>query len=251
MKKVIAIIVAISMMILSSCSTQKQETQTSTVETTQNNNDVFVETETTTEKEDDTTETTTKKQETPTNRIETSKHTETTQQQIVETTTKKIETIKPKPVKITMALYDKNNVLYEDSNLEGHGQIWYKTSETANNNEGVMNIIYAVIDSRNKVVANFYNLHYSLDGNYDSIKGSIFLTQKCKSAKAKGYFEAYGDGKLIFTSPTVTAGVLPQNFSFNVKNVKDLVLKFYGGGDMSGWATVEYGVANLTAEGWK
>ena len=46
--------------------------------------------------------------------------------------------------------------------------------------------------------------------------------------KIVGYFKAYGDGKLLYTSPKMTAGVLPEEISFDISGVQKLTLSFFG-----------------------
>ena len=82
--------------------------------------------------------------------------------------------------------------------------------------------------------------YYNLEGRYDTVTGTVFLSDSDKDEKDECYFEAYGDGKLLYTSPKISAGFLPQDISFSVSGVQELKIVFKGSG--SGY------VSNLTAQ---
>lgn len=106
-------------------------------------------------------------------------------------------------------LYKPGNVLHGDSFIIGDTML-------SNNNVQFKNTIYDYKGS----------FFYNLNGNYDSVSGTVFLASERKNQSSSIWFEAYGDGELIYTSPKVTAGFMPQNISFNVSGVKNLEIKF-------------------------
>ena len=89
-------------------------------------------------------------------------------------------------------------------------------------------------------------LNYNLAGKYDSVTGTIFLSKESKNTGYKAYFTVYGDGKLLYTSPTVTGGVLPQEVVLNVTGVHKLKIEFYGEGAIG--FPAYFGVSNLIAQ---
>lgn len=73
-------------------------------------------------------------------------------------------------------------------------------------------------------------VQYNLGDKYDTISGTLFLTKEYKDTAYSGFIEAYGDGKLIYTSKTITGGVLPQDIRFDVTGVDMLEIYLYGEG---------------------
>lgn len=81
-------------------------------------------------------------------------------------------------------------------------------------------------DGKQEDDGNHWNVYYNLEGKYDTVTGTIFLENRTKNSDKISYFEAYGDGKLIYTSPKMTAGVLPQEISFDISGIQKLTLSF-------------------------
>lgn len=138
-------------------------------------------------------------------------------------------------------LYLEENVLYQDKTGEPDRRVALDYTEISNNKE---TMTHTMIWSNGNDVDNgsSINLHYNLEGKYDTISGTAYLSENDKNETGIGYFEAYGDGKLIYTSPKMTAGVLPQEISFDISGVQSLTLSFCGFGDTA------CGVSNLTAQ---
>lgn len=123
--------------------------------------------------------------------------------------------------------FDKNMKSNDNQSME-HSISWY------NNNDTLSSSIRAV---------------YNLEGKYDTLSGIIFLAQSDKDSTLSGYFEVYGDGKLLFTSSKISAGVLPQSFEVNVTGIQKLQISFHGigtGGFLG--SGPEYGVNNLVVQ---
>lgn len=122
--------------------------------------------------------------------------------------------------------FDKTKKSNDNKDMN-HSLTWYN-----NNNDSTASIIAT----------------YNLSGKYDTVSGVIYLFENNKDASDTGYFEAYGDGKLIYTSPKITKNVLPQNVSFSVTGIQKLELKFYGQGKGGFYGTgSNFGLSNLTA----
>lgn len=86
---------------------------------------------------------------------------------------------------------------------------------------------------------------YNLEGKYDVVTGTLYLLRNCKDTEHVGYFEAWGDGKKLYTSPKITAGVLPQDISFSIKNVQRLEIRFCGSDYYGG---TPFAVSDLIAQ---
>lgn len=73
-------------------------------------------------------------------------------------------------------------------------------------------------------------IEYPLNGQYDSFKAILALTEKYKNTRDTVTFEVYADDKLIYTQK-VKAGDLPKNLDLNVKNVLKVKFKVISNGD--------------------
>lgn len=121
----------------------------------------------------------------------------------------------------------------------------YDTEETANDNSTMAHSI--LIGHSNAKSTNIYNMQYNLSGKYDTVSGKIYIPETYKNTVQKSYFEAYGDGKLLYTSPKMEKGTLPEDISFNVSGVQKLEIKFYTSTESNIWGS-EIGISNLTAQ---
>ena len=139
------------------------------------------------------------------------------------------------------SLYDNDNILI---NKELNGSCHIEDSVTANNGTVYQNVLSFYCDDSD--VSELYRLTYQLSGKYDTVSGTVFLAQSDKSDTGVGYFEAYGDGKLLYTSPKVTAGVLPSDVKFDVSGVQTLEIRTYG--SASDFWGKSMGIANLVAK---
>lgn len=99
----------------------------------------------------------------------------------------------------------------------------------SNNNIEMKNCFrFRVPRDYDKKVGYAGSVTYKLYGKYDVVTGIIFVSKEDKNYEQIGYFEAYGDGKLIYTSPKAGKGILPQDISFSVEGVHTLEIKYYG-----------------------
>lgn len=66
---------------------------------------------------------------------------------------------------------------------------------------------------------------YLINGNYNTFSGTVGVSYCQRDTDLTKYFEVYGDGKLLYTSPTMSSGSMPEEFSIDVTGVK--VLKIW------------------------
>lgn len=116
--------------------------------------------------------------------------------------------------------------LYKEENLlKSDDTPFFYNLGTANDNSKQENVIGyndAVTDTDSK-----FTYTYKLAKKYDSVRGTLFLPRKYKDTPNKSYFVVYADGVKIYTSPYITAGILPQDIEFNVSDVDTLIIETY------------------------
>ncbi len=144
-------------------------------------------------------------------------------------------------------LYLESNCLNVNSDGSFHGTLYFNKNMVSNDNREMPNSIYWYQNASGGGFSSAKVANYELKGNYDLVTGTIFLPQRDKNNNNfTGYFDVYGDGVLIYTSPKITAGVLPQDVSFSVTGVQNLKIAFRADGDSSN--TADFGLSNLTAQ---
>lgn len=122
--------------------------------------------------------------------------------------------------------------------------VLFEETLTSNTGEKYENGIRCMPNSSD---TKFAEAKYNLAGNYDNVSGKIFLEENSKSKNVTGYFEVYGDGKLIFTSEKTGKDILPKDFSFNVTGIQILKIVFCGSCEPYGDGSRYYGIADMTA----
>ncbi len=147
---------------------------------------------------------------------------------------------------LPLALYDENNILREEEGT-GYGSYSVYKGATSNDNKDFTNVVVVNVANNESAPLDMARVHYNLAGKYDTVDGTIFVEEGSKSDVFSGYFEAYGDGKLLFTSPKMTAGVLPQKFSFSVSGVQDLEIRYCGAWVEDHFFNPSYCIANFEA----
>lgn len=70
-------------------------------------------------------------------------------------------------------------------------------------------------------------ISYILSGKYNKLSGTLFVDQDDKNDEGTMFFEIYGDGALLYTSPNFARGFLPQAFEVDITGVQNMKLKFY------------------------
>ncbi len=63
-------------------------------------------------------------------------------------------------------------------------------------------------------------VEYFPNGNYSRFTGVCGCSYDCRSHSESKYFEVYGDGKLLYTSPTMTSSAIPVNFDVDISDVR-------------------------------
>ncbi len=67
---------------------------------------------------------------------------------------------------------------------------------------------------------------YLLNGKYRKFSGTVGLPYSRRDDKGEKIMRVYGDGKLLYTSPIMTAGVQPSPFNIDVTGVLNLKIEF-------------------------
>lgn len=147
---------------------------------------------------------------------------------------------------LPFALYKEENCLSQEKE-EYYSTIQYDSKLTSNNSKTMQNCIR--IGYENTSSGLLFSVTYNLDGNYDKLSGTQFVTADSKSIEQNAYFEIYGDGKKLFTSDTMGVNYLPKNFSVDISGISILNVKFYGDTNFSSLMLdlVHYGVSDFVA----
>lgn len=129
---------------------------------------------------------------------------------------------------IPFELYISDNCLKVDETGDFWGTLGFDKNMESNDNKQMNHSMRWYNNSSDSSVS--INAHYNLEGKYDTVTGNFFLPKDEKDTGFSGWFEVYGDGKLIYTSPKMTGGVLPKKVEFKVTGVQKLKISFYGEG---------------------
>lgn len=77
---------------------------------------------------------------------------------------------------------------------------------------------------------------YFTNGKYSIFSGVCGVSNNKKSATGRSsYFQVFGDGELIYTSPTMTPGSLPVEFNIDISNVRVLKIWYPRTESGEGW----------------
>ncbi len=71
---------------------------------------------------------------------------------------------------------------------------------------------------------------YLINENYTNFEGTCGVAYQERTNGDTKFFEVYGDGVLIYTSPVFTSGTMPSTFNVDVTGVKVLRIKYPDGG---------------------
>jgi hypothetical protein len=141
-------------------------------------------------------------------------------------------------------LYKNENKLVEEGTGLGFGPV---DSITANDGTEMPNCLKLSFGSKGDKM--YVKTTYNLAGKYDYVSGKMFLPEDRKNDSAKGYIKVYGDGVLIYESPVITAGVLPQDVWFSVTGVQNLEVEYYGSRDyVEVVVSSHIAISNFTAQ---
>jgi hypothetical protein len=70
------------------------------------------------------------------------------------------------------------------------------------------------------------SVDYNLKGNYKQIYGYLGIDDYYKNSNAQGIVHIYGDGKELYTSPSLRGGDEPLRIDVDISNVLKLRIKF-------------------------
>ncbi len=87
-----------------------------------------------------------------------------------------------------------------------------------------------------------YWAEYLINGNYSSFNGVCAVSYDQRSATDTKYFEVYGDGVLLYTSPIMTMSSMPVEFSIDVTGVTVLKIMYPGTDGDNNIATIYDGM---------
>lgn len=83
---------------------------------------------------------------------------------------------------------------------------------------------------------------YYIQGKYKSFSGTIAVPSGNESTDKTAYFEVYGDGKLLYTSPVMGKSSFPENFEIDVTGVKVLKISYPESNKKANMATIYDGL---------
>lgn len=69
------------------------------------------------------------------------------------------------------------------------------------------------------------NVEYLLNGRYRRISGTVGLSDRDKDTGHTKVLKIYGDNKLLYTSPEIKGGVVPDSFNIDITGVINLRMK--------------------------
>lgn len=69
-------------------------------------------------------------------------------------------------------------------------------------------------------------MEYFVNKNYDKFTGIVACSSDMKNSDRSAFFEVYGDGKLIYTSPVMTRSALPEAFEIDISDVVVLKIRY-------------------------
>lgn len=121
----------------------------------------------------------------------------------------------------------------------GDCQFSYKEDCRANSGDFVFDcVLMASFNNRQSIQ------DYNLDGQYKSIKGTIFVPYDDMSYIKEAGVQFYGDGKLLYGSGAITGETGYINFDINLNGVKILKIVFIGSAGNNSNRIVHVGLSN-------
>lgn len=72
------------------------------------------------------------------------------------------------------------------------------------------------------------SMEYYLAGKYAALSGVLCVSDDCKNSDTTSFFEVYADGELVYTSPEMTQGSLPESFQVDIQHCQKLKIVLYG-----------------------
>ena len=93
---------------------------------------------------------------------------------------------------------------------------WVSVDDNLNDNTNVTHRHSLWVEGYGKSVW----VKYFPNGNHSRFTGVCGCSYGCRSSSESRYFEVYGDGKLLYTSPTMTSSAIPVNFDVDISDVR-------------------------------
>ncbi len=144
--------------------------------------------------------------------------------------------------------YSDNATSYRDDDMWAYtGGIKWNEKLVSNKSETMFNCLKFYFNSDYKA---HFDINYNLGKKYDCISGIAFLPEEYKNHQQNGYFEIYGDGKLLFKSENFSKNKMPNDFEVNITGIDMVTIKFFGNriGDwLLGDSWTGFAVSNLIA----
>lgn len=85
-----------------------------------------------------------------------------------------------------------------------------------------------------------YSVTYLLDAKYQNFSGVVAIPYSQRSSNIESVIKVYRDGKLLYTSPLMTAGIKPSKFNIDVTGI--LKLEIREEGNWGGWNMPNTGI---------
>ncbi len=140
-------------------------------------------------------------------------------------------------------LYVKKNMIKYEADEKFYCFPKWDVTQTANNNEEMPHSI-AWFNNGTDITARGM-LTYHINGNYDTLRGTLYLEDHSRDTEENAYIEIYGDGKLLYTSSKMASGIEPIEITCSVKNVQTLMVVLHAGKSENSWSTGYFGLSNL------
>ena len=72
------------------------------------------------------------------------------------------------------------------------------------------------------------SIEYYLAEKYAALSGVLCVSEDCKNIDTTSFFEVYADDTLVYTSPEMTQGSLPESFQVDIQHCQKLKIVLYG-----------------------
>lgn len=83
---------------------------------------------------------------------------------------------------------------------------------------------------------------YYIQGKYETFSGTVAVESGNEGSNYSAYFEVYGDGNLLYTSPIMTNTSLPENFLIDITGVQILKISYPDSNESADMATIYDGL---------
>lgn len=84
--------------------------------------------------------------------------------------------------------------------------------------------------------------NYYIQGKYTTFSGTVAVPSGNENNTRSSFFEIYGDGNLLYTSPVMTNTSFPENFSIDITGVQLLTISYPESNENSELATLYDGL---------